>query len=158
MALELVPVGLPDTLVLVSDVFTDPPIDRSAAFVAGEGWRLLRDTQFDRDYEFHVSATFAARSITGVERPAAEDHFILDLYPNPASGTIRVDATLSKAREAEILIFDMLGRVLKRLPLDTRGLARISTPLRLDGAPPGLYVVQLRAGGHPVRSRALVLL
>jgi hypothetical protein len=158
VAFGLIPVGQPDTLVMVSDVFSDPPIDRSAAFVEGEGWRLLRDTQFTRDYEFHVSATFSARLSTGVEEFIAPGGFVLDLYPNPTRGSIRVDATLSDMRAAEICILDLLGRETRRLPLSTRGPGRVSTSLSLDGAPPGLYVLQLRTGGRRVASRPLVLL
>lgn len=156
VAIELVPVGQPDTLVLVSDGLTNPSLDRTAARVVGEGWRLMRDTMFDgRDFELHVGATFSARqSATAIEeQPEGFGLRALPVWPVPASGRLVADLSGAPPGPVAVRIADVTGRI--RL----RGTLEGGAPQALDvGAlPPGAYLLEATPRTGPPLRRAIVI-
>lgn len=75
------------------------------------------------------------------------------LAPNPARGlvTVRVDA--EEARYGfDVRVFDLLGRAVAHVPLEGSSPASVST----DALAPGVYVVQVAAGGRTATARLVV--
>lgn len=103
-----------------------------------------------------LTATFAAAT-------AAEDGTAANLapslgavYPNPASRTATVDATLATAGELTVRVVDLLGRDVLLL---TRGRAEAGTHrLHLDteALPSGVYAVVMTADGFRVTRRLVI--
>lgn len=98
-----------------------------------------------------LTATFAAA--TGREEaPPAAATALGAVYPNPATHTATVEATLAAAGELSVRVYDALGRDVLVL---ARGRAEAGTHrLRVDtqALPSGVYAVVMTAGGfHAVR-------
>ena len=70
----------------------------------------------------------------------------LKVWPVPAAGTLHYAFVQEEEGAVEALLFDGLGRtVLRDLPEDGRGIQQFQ--MSLHQVPPGLYQLQVRAGG-----------
>ena len=79
------------------------------------------------------------------------------LYPNPTTGRTALAFTLSRAAQAELNVFDALGR---RVETVVPGLLPAGPQeLRWDAgrAKPGLYLVRLVVDGQPAATRQVVV-
>lgn len=66
----------------------------------------------------------------------------LQLQPNPADNILQVSVTSSAADQGQLIIFDLLGRVVYQ-----QELAAIPQPINTSGWPSGQYIVQYRSPG-----------
>ncbi|WP_375443319.1 T9SS type A sorting domain-containing protein [uncultured Fibrella sp.] len=69
------------------------------------------------------------------------------VYPNPASGSVRVTAELSQAAtEGTMTLTSPSGQTLRQLPVAVRNGKQISEQLDVSQLPAGMYFLQLNAG------------
>ncbi|MBO0950219.1 T9SS type A sorting domain-containing protein [Fibrella forsythiae] len=69
------------------------------------------------------------------------------VYPNPASGSVRVMAELSQtATEGTMTLSGPTGQTLRQLPVTVRNGKQISEQLDVSQLPTGMYFLQLNAG------------
>ncbi len=69
------------------------------------------------------------------------------VYPNPASGVVRVVAELTKPAQSGVLtLTGPSGQTLRQVPVTVRGGTQITEQLDLSQLPTGLYFLQLSAG------------
>ena len=70
-----------------------------------------------------------------------------EVYPNPASGVVRIVAELTKPAQAGTLtLTGPSGQTLRQVPLAVRNGTQITEQLDLSQLPTGLYFLQLSAG------------
>ncbi len=139
LSLDLKAAGQPDQLVLVSAGADDPALDRAAVRVANEGWRLMRESQFGKEFNFHVRARFSI-VVSVCDCFFGDPTFgIGAIGPQPASDVVRV--WMNGAREGGTLeVFDLLGRPMlsvvlsEYVTLDTSALSA------------GLYLLRATSG------------
>ncbi|MEZ0486985.1 T9SS type A sorting domain-containing protein [Fibrella aquatica] len=69
------------------------------------------------------------------------------VYPNPATGTVRVTAELAQtATEGTMTLSGPTGQTLRQLPVAVRNGKQISEQLDVSQLPAGIYFLQLNAG------------
>jgi glucose/arabinose dehydrogenase len=84
-------------------------------------------------------------------------------YPSPATGTVHFAYTLSATAEVELVIFDLRGRIVRRLiPRDSQSAQRYDRAWdgRDDGGRAvlaGLYLARLTAGGERAERRVALV-
>jgi hypothetical protein len=90
--------------------------------------------------------------------PVVNDHFKLNVFPNPSTGTFTVHIDLEQVNEksAEIQVINSVGQIVfSKLP-QIQGNSMKET-IELDkGLPEGIYILQLRLGNR-IESTRLVL-
>jgi hypothetical protein len=97
--------------------------------------------QVDHDGTFALSKIVTAR-FTSLNKPE------FTLYPNPASGNIRVMADVNQSESAVIVLRDALGRMVgKEMKANLISGQNILT-LETAGLNAGLYFVQISTGSH----------
>lgn len=139
LSLKLRPAGQPDTLVLASGPPTEPPIQRAAAFVRGEGWRLHSETQFGKEYAYHIRAGFNI-DISSIGAQTDTPGFgILPPAPQPATRLVRVGVEGVLAA-GTLEVFDVLGRRVQVLPLAA------DQTLDVSMLPAGTYLLRASTG------------
>jgi hypothetical protein len=65
----------------------------------------------------------------------------LNLYPNPASGTLNISTSNDLANNGSILIYDMQGRKLMEA-----GNLRSNASIDISGLPQGMYMLKYSSG------------
>ncbi len=149
LSFELRVAGQPDQLVLVSGGADEPPLDRSAARITGEGWKLMRETQFGKEYNFHVRAGFGARALAIGDQTDTPGFRITSASPQPASDFVRVRVE-GVAQAGTLELFDLLGRRVIAQPLTA------DATFDTSGLPSGLYVLRA-ASQSSIATRTLVV-
>ncbi|ARA93021.1 hypothetical protein AWN76_007530 [Rhodothermaceae bacterium RA] len=91
------------------------------------------------------------------EEPGVPDGVEMSVYPNPAAaGQARARIVASAPRQADLVVYDVLGREVERTRAFLRaGVNEVAVP-GTGGLAAGTYFVQLRLGGT-VRTRPLVV-
>lgn len=147
------------------DVFIDN-LERGAwpvGDVNGDGYDdvivvgLPPDTPGSSSMRFRIYGG-SSRLVTVEDMPAHPERTTLTAFPNPCHAGQSVQLLLQSdvTRKGDILIFDALGRKLRRMPVMVE--ARMnSVPLRLDGFSPGIYTVVFRSAGNMSYTPLLVL-
>jgi hypothetical protein len=148
VSFELRAAGGTDQLVLVSGGAQDPSLDRAAVRIEGEGWRLLRESQFTREYNYHVRAHFATATSAHTGRPA-DALRIAQAWPLPAADRLHVRVEGADAG-GTLDLHDVLGRRVLGQPLGR------SATLDLTSLPAGLYVLRAVSDGA-VATRTVVV-
>lgn len=118
-------------------------------------FRLTSDVAVRRDgfYFDDLRVTTTAATGTAVGH-VADDRWLLQCHPNPASGEVRIHHDAPPGRAAELVLHDVLGAVVERVPLQaTAG----STMIGVGDRAPGLYTVTLLSAGEPVARQRLVI-
>ena len=74
------------------------------------------------------------------------------MFPNPFQGALNISFSLAREASVKIVVFDLAGRVVRRLEEGTRpaGTHLVTWDGRADAGHPaaaGLYVVRLETGG-----------
>ncbi|MEM0963996.1 MAG: serine hydrolase [Bacteroidota bacterium] len=81
----------------------------------------------------------------------------LEIWPNPADTHVQVSYALRQPVEADLTVFDLLGRRVRHLDLGERVAGTHRTTLTTGGLPSGTYLLRLSAGGatttHPLTIR-----
>lgn len=94
-------------------------------------------TQFFSDGETEDYTLTILPAVVGL---ASERVRALDVYPNPSTGTFRVDLTNTNARRIELTVTDALGRILHTQPAHDNTVADV----RLDNLAAGIYFLRVR--------------
>lgn len=89
-------------------------------------------------------------------REVPGDPLQMDLYPNPAANTVRLQVMSSATGQADITILNMLGEEVYRLPGLRMGAGVSAYTLDLTGLSSGVYFVQFRINDHQAGVRKLV--
>lgn len=142
-------------------------------YLSGDGANWA---QFDSAYELGVEPVYAqgkagARvlsemagvvvSESGAKQPVRYKTELLDPHPNPFNPRVEISFSLSQPKHAEIIIYDVRGRTVKRLLSEQRpaGLHRVIWEGRDDsgnGVASGVYFARFNVGGK-VESKRLAL-
>ncbi len=148
VSFELKAAGQPDRLVLVSGGADEPALDRAAVRVTGDGWQLMRETQFGKEYNYHVRANFS--SLTATDDQANTSGFrIAQASPQPASDFVRVRVEGVSA-VGTLELFDLLGRRVIAQALTT------DATLDTSSLPTGVYVLRATSQSA-IATRTLVV-
>ncbi|HTI09188.1 MAG TPA: T9SS type A sorting domain-containing protein [Puia sp.] len=104
-----------------------------------------------------VATTIARHATTDSTGQGDLNAGLLTLYPNPASSLINISYTSPKAQSnTNVLIYDLLGRVLVKKTLDIQeGPNQISLPL--NNMPDGIYLMVLQTQHNPPVSRRFMV-
>ena len=116
---------------------------------AGTLWYRLR--QVDRD----GSATFSKPVLLTAASPASAA--LLEVFPNPvtSSSTAAISYTLPEAGNADVRLYDALGRVAATLPQGWQTQGAHALHLPVAGLAPGAYLLQLSVNGIPLRAQGV---
>lgn len=144
VSFELEAVGKKDTLVMVSDNAEIPALGRSAAYIQGLGWQMMRETQFNNEYIFQVAVKWSATSVVDREKeeiPVATTP-VVEVYPNPfeANPTLRFHHLGSGF--VNLAVFDLMGKKILDEMLPTHnGEYQLTLPNELAA---GLYLLRIQ--------------
>ncbi|GIV57616.1 MAG: hypothetical protein KatS3mg042_0529 [Rhodothermaceae bacterium] len=97
----------------------------------------------------------SAVSRTPTGAPSQDDLEIVSVYPNPAQGAVVVQVHLGTPARVRGGLYDMLGRVVARLPAATLPAGRHDLRLTPPEPAAGVYVFWIEAGGQ-MRTARLV--
>jgi len=108
-----------------------------------------------------ASAIIEVPAITGIPVEVLHATSLLHLYPNPAKGSITFDIRLADINDAEIRIFDVLGKLLYNVPLNDfkkMNSQQNDYTYRLDltGLSNGMYYVQLKSSENVINKKIII--
>lgn len=109
----------------------------------------------------HANGIYSA-TITSVNDivtvPEVEQHLSLGMsvYPNPATDVVNVKYTLEKASDAELVILDELGRMIRAVQKDQSMTGEQTATVNISDLAPGVYYIRLSAG-EIVESKGLIV-
>ncbi len=81
----------------------------------------------------------------------------LDVYPNPARGPVSVSLVLARPQQAEVALFDVLGRRVARLHDGPLAAGPHALRLATVALPAGVYVLRVRSASGSLTRRLVVL-
>ena len=113
--------------------------------LVGMNYYRLQQVDFDGQFEYS--------KVTSVE-VGGEDGGIR-LFPNPTSGSFTLALESDYAGEANLNLYDHMGRLVKEEPLVLEG-AVFRTDIGLDGLPTGVYLARIQAGREQWQERLMV--
>ncbi|HXJ67889.1 MAG TPA: T9SS type A sorting domain-containing protein [Verrucomicrobiae bacterium] len=103
-------------------------------------------------------AQFADTAEDTVPKPPIDHRFGLrGIYPNPTSVVPSVVYSLREGASAELVLVDLLGRVVLRRELGAQGPGEHEVVLDRSPVPAGIYWLRLREAGHVASARIVVL-
>ena len=101
---------------------------------------------------------FADTAEDTVPKPPIDHRFGLRrIYPNPTSVVPSVVYSLREGAGAELVLVDLLGRVVLRRELGAQGPGEHEVVLDRSRVPAGIYWLRLREAGHVASARIVVL-
>jgi len=101
---------------------------------------------------------FADTAEDTVPKPPIDHRFGLrGIYPNPTSVVPSVVYSLREGASAELVLVDVLGRVVLRRELGAQGPGEHEVVLDRSRLPAGIYWLRLREAGHVASARIVVL-
>jgi len=101
---------------------------------------------------------FADTADDTVPKPPIDHRFGLrGIYPNPTSVVPSVVYSLREGASAELVLVDLLGRVVLRRELGAQGPGEHEVVLDRSPVPAGIYWLRLREAGHVASARIVVL-
>jgi gas vesicle protein len=80
----------------------------------------------------------------------------LNLFPNPASGSVQVSALLDKPAELKILLVNSDGNVIRELKEQVETSGVYTTEITLDNLNDGFYFIKVAAGDKTATRRLIV--
>ncbi|MBI5060307.1 T9SS type A sorting domain-containing protein [candidate division KSB1 bacterium] len=89
--------------------------------------------------------------------PAILSDLNLLVYPNPFNGEAQVLYGLSQSQNANLVIYDLLGRRVQSLNLGWQSAGTHRTSLSFDSRPSGIYTIRLQAGTQAAIQRAVLV-
>jgi len=122
-----------------------------------EGQVSLRKDDPNGEEAASVPVTLTVTEGTAVEPGAPQQDEALRVWPNPASGLVRLGLTLPEAAEVAVSVYDVLGR---RVAVLAEGRFEAgSHRLAFDASalPAGIYVVRAEVGGVRTPSQRLTV-
>jgi hypothetical protein len=101
---------------------------------------------------------FADTADDTVPKPPIDHRFGLrGIYPNPTSVVPSVVYSLREGASAELVLVDLLGRVVLRRELGAQGPGEHEVVLDRSRVPAGIYWLRLREAGHVASAKIVVL-
>lgn len=95
----------------------------------------------DQTSELNISSEVETRSLesNNINSPT------IQIYPNPFNDLLHIDIATQQSQELEVVIVDLMGRVIYRQLVDTQeGLNKLSVDMATTNATDGLYQVLIR--------------
>lgn len=80
----------------------------------------------------------------------------VSVYPNPATDVVNVKYSLEKASDAEIVILDELGRMIRAVKHENSVVGEQSEQINIADLAPGIYYIRLTAG-EIVETKGLIV-
>jgi hypothetical protein len=87
----------------------------------------------------------------GFNEPSAALEFLV--YPNPASGQVRINFASGAPTGLQLTITDMAGKVIVQAPVQQ---GQISAVIEIETLAPGIYFVQAMHGAQIVNKKLVV--
>ncbi|HCR49116.1 MAG TPA: hypothetical protein DIW24_05775 [Bacteroidetes bacterium] len=143
VSFELEAVGKKDTLVMVSDNAEIPALGRSAAYIQGLGWQMMRETQFNNEYIFQVAVKWSATSVVDREKEQVPIEMpLVEVYPNPFDVNPTLRFYHFNPEVVYITVFDLMGKKIidQVLPISNEE-HHLILP---DELPSGLYLLRIQ--------------
>ena len=78
-------------------------------------------------------------------------------YPNPTSGDATVRFSLSSAQDAQVALYDVLGRQVAVVAEGAFGAGETTATVATSGLPAGVYVVRLEGEGFSATQQLSVV-
>ena len=122
----------------------------SAAYTAASGGCPAGDLNYFPD-------RFASCNAVGSEASPEVAALALRTAPNPVRSSTAVRYTLAQPTDVALAVYDVLGRQVATLATGVQAAGEHDATWQATGVAPGLYVVQLRAGGVVATSRVVVV-
>lgn len=92
---------------------------------------------------------------TGIEN--IEEKVGLSVYPNPSSGKINLDLSLTESHEIGINVTDVLGRTIESIPAKNYGTGDLTLSVAEKKVyAPGVYIVNVEVDGKKITRKVLV--
>jgi len=76
--------------------------------------------------------------------------FEFNIYPNPVTNKVNLDLTLNKTSVMSILIYDELGRIVKKIKKNELNAGGNSVQIDVEGLKSGIYFVSLNIDGEVI--------
>jgi len=89
--------------------------------------------------------------------PPHTDFGISDPWPNPATGLATIEFDVRESMDADIRLFDMLGREIRTLLSERRAAGPGTVTICTNDLPPGSYLIRARFGFHRTTREILVV-
>jgi hypothetical protein len=102
-----------------------------------------------------LTATFSRATETELELPRTSS--LRAVYPNPASRSATIEATLARPGALSVRVLDLLGREVRVLADGPAQAGRHELTLDTHALPSGVYVVQMRADDIRATQRFVVV-
>ncbi len=131
-----------------SEMFVKHEVDFSDKFVAGD----LIMFRFRLVSGFSITSWGWALDYISIQEqplgqePSSESKPTLAIYPNPSSGQLTLDYTLSRPSEISIQIIDIYGRSAGNIIAGSRKAGYNTENLDLQSVQPGTYIIILNSG------------
>jgi len=111
----------------------------------------------NRDITNYVLTTRIPSSVEHLGSNIPEDYSLYQNYPNPFNPTTTITFAIPEPTEVSLLVFDLLGRVVKVLIEERLNAGVYNQELDMKGLPSGTYFYQLQAKGKNLTKRFLLL-
>ena len=96
-------------------------------------------------------------TMTGVVTANAASTKQLKLFPNPTSGKVQLDFSLSEATEVQILLYSLSGQqLLVKYESAAAGAQQLSLDLKAAGIESGVYFLELRSNKERFINKLIV--
>lgn len=79
------------------------------------------------------------------------------VYPNPFNPSTTVSYTLARPMQVELSVYNLLGQQVRTLAFGPQVAGEHSVPFVASELASGVYVVELKAGGHSQTQKVLLL-
>ncbi len=122
-----------------------------------EGQVSLRKDDPNGEEAASVPVTLTVTEGTAVEPGAPQQDEALRVWPNPASGLVRLGLTLPEAAEVAVAVYDVLGRCVATLAEGRVEAGSHRLPFDASMLPAGIYVVRAEIGGVRTPSQRLTV-
>ena len=89
---------------------------------------------------------YANPNYSGIDEDSITTSY-LHIYPNPALENVNIEYTLSNAQDADIAIYDLMGRQVKNIFYAKLPEGKHTEEINIQDLPPAMYIVKLQLDG-----------
>jgi len=81
----------------------------------------------------------------------------ISAYPNPTNGSANIRYALSQPGTAGLVLYDVMGRLVREVNLGEKTAGNHQTNVTLDGLATGIYFAELKTANEAVRTKLMLL-